>query len=400
MGVLMNKTRFIALVVSGSIIATGSVLGVSTAAQANTDLMNGAALLTALAPSKVWSDSPDTAVQVAQTKATTSGVNRLRVERPASPTVTVSTHPDGSPTQSLQFSLDATTELTSSSNGVTTFATDSSSVGRYVSEAPTGASILTAYAAPQESYESRTTFNFRQGEHPVAKPDGGFYLKSDGIVRGVLEPAWAIDAAGNNLDTSYRWDGSTLVQTVDVPTNAKFPVLADPAWDYTWTAIIKVGSTADIHKRMHSCFNCIFPVNGAPKAFPKPGQALPLNVPIVPGVPGVSFACKFRTEQYIASGNPLYPAGDFGFVFDSAKGHVDGLGSWISFDWVGTPSDVARQPGEKMQFIVYGSIANPNPGGVPRAVYLTGAKATWSQFATRYVLANGGSAEQSWYWTN
>lgn len=396
----MKSMRLIAFAIGATALASSSILGISATANATTQLADGASLLARLAPSRVWTDSSDTDVRVAQntTRSTTTARSSMRAL--SAPAIAISTHPDDSAPQHLNFSLDRATEELGSSNGVTTFGTDSPSVGRYVSEAPTGASILTAYAAPQTSYESRTTFDFADGEEPVQKADGGFYLKNEGIVRGVLEPAWAVDGAGRDLATRYRWEGSTLVQTVDVPSDAKFPILADPAWSYTWTAIIKVGSTADIHSRMHNCFNCIFPVNGAPKAFPKHGQALPLTVPIIPGVPGLNFACTFQFEQWVPASPGLFPAGDFGFWFSAAKGHVDGVGSTISFDWVGTPSDVARAPGEKMQFIVYASIVNSNPGGVPQAVYLTGAKATWSQFATRYVLANGGSAEQSWYWTN
>ncbi|WFR67507.1 hypothetical protein P9139_02870 [Curtobacterium flaccumfaciens] len=140
---------------------------------------------------------------------------------------------------SVKFALDGATTTTGTADGVTSFATKDADVARYISDAGTGARILTAYAAPQDSYESRTTFSFVEGEHVAPRPGGGYYFKVGDDIVGALDPAWALDANGASLETTYRWDGSTLIQDVQVPADATFPVVADPAWSYTWTAVVK-----------------------------------------------------------------------------------------------------------------------------------------------------------------
>lgn len=55
----------------------------------------------------------------------------------------------------------------------------------------------------------------------VAIWDGGEWLG------GVAAP-WATDAAGRPVPTSYRLEGTAVVQTVDIPADATFPVVADP----------------------------------------------------------------------------------------------------------------------------------------------------------------------------
>src|SRR5690606_38049677 len=49
-----------------------------------------------------------------------------------------------------------------------------------------------------------------------------------------IEAPWAVDGAGNAVNTSYTLDGNTLTQTVEVGADTVFPVVADPSW--TWWA--------------------------------------------------------------------------------------------------------------------------------------------------------------------
>ncbi|MFJ8478354.1 hypothetical protein [Kitasatospora sp. NPDC094011] len=52
---------------------------------------------------------------------------------------------------------------------------------------------------------------------------------------GYFAVPWAQDANGNALPTSYRIDGTTLVQTVEFNQNTAFPVIADPWYNPgTW----------------------------------------------------------------------------------------------------------------------------------------------------------------------
>lgn len=74
-------------------------------------------------------------------------------------------------------------------------------------------------------------------EHAV--PEGHTAeVQDDGSVRffdaggneagGVMAP-WAVDADGNDITTSYRLDGDTIIQTVNHQ-DAVYPVVADPLW--------------------------------------------------------------------------------------------------------------------------------------------------------------------------
>lgn len=56
---------------------------------------------------------------------------------------------------------------------------------------------------------------------------GGYELVRDGQVEATLQPPWAEDADGDEVPTSYRLDGRTLVQELDLR-DASYPVVADP----------------------------------------------------------------------------------------------------------------------------------------------------------------------------
>lgn len=55
------------------------------------------------------------------------------------------------------------------------------------------------------------------------------FLDAEGNQAGFISPAWAFDANGAAVPTSYRIDGTTLIQTVDHE-GAAYPVIADPSW--------------------------------------------------------------------------------------------------------------------------------------------------------------------------
>ena len=50
---------------------------------------------------------------------------------------------------------------------------------------------------------------------------------ADGLVVTVIDPAWAIDAAGQSVLTRYRIEGTTLIQVIDHH-DATYPVVGDP----------------------------------------------------------------------------------------------------------------------------------------------------------------------------
>lgn len=46
----------------------------------------------------------------------------------------------------------------------------------------------------------------------------------------VVEPAWAKDANGNSVETSYEISGSTLIQQIKFDETSVFPIVADPQY--------------------------------------------------------------------------------------------------------------------------------------------------------------------------
>ncbi len=65
-------------------------------------------------------------------------------------------------------------------------------------------------------------------------------LQEDGSVQGVdpstgaqsviIPEPWALDAAGQPLETNYEVSGSTLTQTIGFDETTDFPIVADPVW--------------------------------------------------------------------------------------------------------------------------------------------------------------------------
>ncbi|CAM5334366.1 putative protein OS=Streptomyces alboniger OX=132473 GN=CP975_02035 PE=4 SV=1 [Streptomyces alboniger] len=54
------------------------------------------------------------------------------------------------------------------------------------------------------------------------------------VTHGVIDAPWATDANGAAVPTSYRIEGSKLVQTVDFDSTTAFPVVADPKISFGW----------------------------------------------------------------------------------------------------------------------------------------------------------------------
>lgn len=76
--------------------------------------------------------------------------------------------------------------------------------------------------------------------YTLALPNGAVLVKTDtgavvavaqdGKALGAFDAPWAKDANGKPVPTSYRIDGSTLVQSVRTTDSTAFPVVADPKW--------------------------------------------------------------------------------------------------------------------------------------------------------------------------
>lgn len=240
----------------------------------------------------------------------------------------------------------------------------------YVKVAPNGGQVIFATQSP----ENLDRFSIQLKDPVVSQYRDSFgtllATLSSGTQIAIAQP-WARDASGKTLQTSYTVSGDTITQQVSVTTDTVYPVVADPAWTYVLNYAIGSTTPAKAKSLLHSCFNCRFPVAGAPRGFPAPGQFLPLTVG------PWNFNCTFGRES--GPSTDAQGVTSYGFYFNAARGHVDGVGSRITFSMSG-----GRVPNS---LSVYGYVVNDNAAGVPRFIYLAGASSTWQNFANN--LRNG-----------
>jgi hypothetical protein len=91
-----------------------------------------------------------------------------------------------------------------------------------------GMRALVVIAGPQAPTEFRFPMTVPAGASLVATGDGGAaVIGVDGTPIVQIAPPWAYDANGTGVDTSYRIDGSTLIQKID-HVGSTYPVVADP----------------------------------------------------------------------------------------------------------------------------------------------------------------------------
>jgi hypothetical protein len=191
----------------------------------------------------------------------------------------------------------------------------------------------------------------------VRETSTGYLLVSGGKVLGSLDKPWAIDANGNQLATHFEWKYQVLTQVLDEDlAKVNYPVLMDPAWGYVYQYDLTFSAATNMN-RIKTCFNCYFPVSGAPKAYPKQGQLLPLTVALF------NFECTM--------GPTVQSANYASFEFYATRNHVDGYGSNIIFQFL--------QIGSKNYLVVDAYIVNSLD--FIRGPYMAGAGLNWQIFA-------------------
>ena len=204
----------------------------------------------------------------------------------------------------------------------------------YLQPVRDGVRLLTALADASAGAQSSYDFALPEGSYPTVLPTGDTLL-SDASHHyiGTLAAPWARDASGRSLPTTYSWSGSTLTQHVELE-GARFPVLLDPLWLYSydysttstgWTVNHPKASENAVSRLLHGCFNCYFPIFGAPRSYPVDGEILPLSV-----TPFTWTATAAPVKAQTANGGALQ--------FLALDGHFDGAGSLITFSWYNDPS--------------------------------------------------------------
>lgn len=229
-------------------------------------------------------------------------------------------------------------------------------VSAVVQETVNGFRVVTVIRDTTRNSRFEYTFAVPADAALVRTPTG--YLLTDGDeVLGTLADPWATDASGRKLKTHYEWKNHVLAQVLDEEMkDLQYPVVLDPAWGYVYQYNLSFRPSVNM-TRLKTCFNCYFPVVGAPRSYPKVGQLLPLTVGIF------SFECTM--------GQTIQTADYAAFQFNATKNHVDGFGSNINFQFM--------QAGSINYMLVDAYIANSLDA--IRAPYMASAGLNWQVFA-------------------
>lgn len=221
----------VAAVVAVPAVPAGATTPTAAATAAATSAISTVAAITAASPSagNVAADpsqTPTLSTTAAGlvTAADPATGQVLTVKAPAKPTATV----DAGGAQALATNPAAYTVVTPHTGGVQ-FAQDI-----------TGPTAPTIYA-----YK----LTLPLGYAPYLQPNGtiALELKTIGLVKGapteagtlgIIQPAWATDAQGNPVPTSYTVDGLTVTQHVGFTASTAFPVVADPSVSFGWVTYV------------------------------------------------------------------------------------------------------------------------------------------------------------------
>ena len=131
-------------------------------------------------------------------------------------------------------------------SGAVVYESDSSPVS-FAAQATVdgGLQVLLVLEGPEAPSEYRFDMTVPAGAVLQATPDGGaLVVGADGVAVSTVAPSWALDANGSRVPSSYRIDGTTLIQVVDHH-GAAYPVIADPKVSLGWNIYVKY-SKADV----------------------------------------------------------------------------------------------------------------------------------------------------------
>lgn len=243
--------------------------------------------------------------------------------------------------------------------GLTALSGKDADTSAVVQQTATGVRVLTTITSATAPADYSYTFDV-PATAELTQDESGIYIEDDTDVYGVLDQPWAVDAAGNALPTTYSWSAGTLTQHIDLGSAVAFPVVADPAWKYSYD--YKTSKTPlATEKLLRSCFNCYFPVAGAPRAFPSYNQLLPLTVAKLG-----NFECRM-------GGIAKVTGSLFQYSFIATKNHIDGEGSSINFSFR-----------KNKKLVVTAYIKNHK---LNNFIYKGGANLKWSKFASNLKAA-------------
>ncbi|MCS5722529.1 hypothetical protein N1028_11250 [Herbiconiux sp. CPCC 203407] len=307
------------------------------------DIHDPVALLQALAPDELAQTSTPPTPAEAEALRAEVGIDPFRLGLPSTPAdpLTLSPAQTEGAGQAVSLTIDGAVGQPRTDSGITSFDLASpaeegeATAAAYIQPVQNGVRLLTALASPAAGTAFDYTFDLPDGAYATELPTGQTLLSdATHAYIGTLEPAWARDATGASLPTRYTWNGDTLTQHVDLAADTTFPVLLDPTWYYAydysankpgWRANYPKATESRVSQLLHTCFNCYFPINGAPRGYPVDNQVISLNAS--------PFSC-----QLTAAPVKVQTANGGAMQFLARPGHFDGEGSLITFSWYNDPS--------------------------------------------------------------
>lgn len=262
----------------------------------------------------------------------------------------------------ISLTVEGVTVASSGDPALRTFLDSSGNQG-VVQELANGFRVVRSIASGSDAKE----FEYQLGVSSNVSLDpmaGGFLIVSEDGVHGFLSEPWAFDVKGDRQPTHFEVNGSQLRQVVEPHANASYPIVADPQWGYAYTYTTRSSPNTNWLK-INNCFNCFFPVKGAPVSYPAPNQLLPLKA-AVPVIGDINMECRMGTT--------VIGVQNFSWSFRATANHYDGYGSYISFNF--------KYINNVPSLVVTATIA------IDRGMYLNAvnsgaAQANWQEFVNR-----------------
>ena len=259
---------------------------------------------------------------------------------------------------SVKMTVPFAKNIVKGAEGISVLSGDEAAINAVSQSTPNGFRVLMTLTAAPKSNRFDFKFDLPSGMDTQPSPNG-FLVSSGSRVLGSVAKPWAIDGNGRLLKTHFEWKDETLTQVLDENLETvSYPVVLDPAWAYIQQYDLDFSPVTSFN-RLKTCFNCYFPVDGAPRNYPTQGQLLPLTV----GGIG-NFECTM---------GPTFTGSNYRvFEFFATRNHVDGYGSKIAFEFL--------LVGGKSKLVVEGFVVN-NFYLFGQYFYVLSAGYTWQRFA-------------------
>ncbi|MFD9791393.1 hypothetical protein ACFWXK_10625 [Streptomyces sp. NPDC059070] len=137
--------------------------------------------------------------------------------------------------ETVKFSLPAPPGLAGiTQNGTTVYPSNSSANSAVQAMEDASVRALITLKNAQAPREYRFNLEVPLGTQLVKNDDGGYDITaphdedSSAVSLGAIDAPWAKDANGQAVPTSYRLEGTTLVQLIEITEDTVYPVVADP----------------------------------------------------------------------------------------------------------------------------------------------------------------------------